>query len=147
MLTINTATGCVSFSVATSTTVTNLTSVSLEITHNCSTTITKTAASGPFTVLPVDFSFTDKMCDGVYAITYTSTYSNNTKIKETACHVLDCSLHCDVAAKYADTKDVELLRLYQIFKMAQACSDCNCQILCDLYSEITTDKVESNCGC
>jgi hypothetical protein len=146
MITATTTTGCTQFTVSTSTTVVDLTSVTVYVSYNCGIPIKKTAPAGPFTVLPIDFGFTDKMCDGVYSIEYVSTYSNGTKIKETKCHVLDCSLHCTIALEYSLNRSEELLRLYQVFKMAQNCSECDCSTLCDIYKELTS--LEPNkCNC
>ena len=148
MLTIVTANDCSQFTVASDITTTNLTSVTVEVTLNCSKTITKQASNGPFTIAAADFGFDTKLCDGVYSVTYTATYSNNTKIKDSKCHLVDCSLHCDVTTNYALTRDSEMLRLYQILKMALDCSDCNCELLCDIYNELTgTSTTISNCGC
>lgn len=147
MLTIVNASECASFTVTSNSTTTNLVSVTLEVTHNCGKTITKQAATGPFTIVPADFGFDTKMCDGVYSITYTSTYSNNTKIKESKCHLMDCLLHCNITTNYALTRDPENLRLYQVFKMAQDCTDCDCELLCDIYKEMTKISNVSTCGC
>lgn len=148
MLTIVNASDCANFTVTSDSSTTNLVSVTLEITHNCSKTITKQASTGPFTIVPADFGFDTKLCDGVYYISYTSSYTNNTKIKESKCHIVDCSLHCDVTKDYALSRDAESLRLYQIFKMAQDCSDCDCELLCDIYNELTAAaSTTSNCGC
>lgn len=148
MLTIVNASDCANFTVTSDSSTTNLVSVNLDITHNCTKVISKQASAGPFTIVPADFDADTKMCDGVYFVSYTSNYSNNTKIKETKCHIVDCSLHCTVTEDYALSRDAESLRLYQVFKMAADCSDCNCELLCDIYNELTgATSITSNCGC
>lgn len=147
MLTVTTAAECAQLTISSDSSATNLIEAKLEITYNCSTTVTKTAVAGPFTILPADFNATEKLCDGIYSIKYTSTYSTGTKIVEYKCHLVDCSLHCDVTNTYATTRDSEALRLYQVLKMGLDCSDCDCELLCDIYLELTTTKVTNNCGC
>ena len=105
----------------------------------------------------------EKFCDGVYYFELVTVYNviedleiRQYTITESACMFLDCDLKCKVIDAYNETKDANILLLYDVLKYSIDCDSCNCTTACDFYTELkclinesipSTTITTHGCGC
>lgn len=105
----------------------------------------------------------DVFCDGVYYLELETVYNvveglelrQYTKT-DSACVFVDCDLKCKIIDAYAETKDANLLLLYDAIKYGIGCDSCNCSTACEFYTELkclineaipSTTTTTNGCGC
>lgn len=94
-----------------------------------------------------------KFADGIYSLTITAYKTSGTRVTETNCLFVDCSLSCEISKKLktlGDKERVELLMIHYALTQGTNCP-CDCDLLCELYRQLN-NKLEINpqisgCGC
>lgn len=84
-----------------------------------------------FFIKPPLFNMTEKLSDGVYTITVTGLYADNTQISEFACTYIDCETKCRVL----ESQCLEAMMYHYTLHQSYDCN-CNCDKLYTIWEAL-----------
>lgn len=95
--------------------------------------------AGAESIVPAFFG-TTTFGNGIYGFSIQLTTLLGTTTVDAGCLFVDVDIRCSIPAD-----NLEKQMLHYVLTMSQDCS-CNCQQLCDIYNELTSEDSSANCS-